>query len=172
MLASLWCAAILAAPLLAATAHATAAALLYVLFAPLCHQVRDRSFLFLGFPLAVCARCTGIYLGVWLGTLGAACKRAHEPWRPMGSPSRLWLVIAAALMAADVATELAGLRPPLAGLRFATGFLVGISGSVWLVDSVRRLQEEIKCRTGGEPSVTGPKVSQLEQSAALARTFC
>lgn len=89
----------------------------------------------------------------------------------MGSPSRRWILLTFALMAADVATELAGLRPPLAGLRFATGFLVGIVGSVWLVDSVRRLEKEIKCRTGEEPSVTGPKVSRLEQSATLARTF-
>lgn len=168
---SLLCAAILVAPLAAATAHPAAAALLYMLFAPLCHQLRERSFLLLGFPLAVCARCTGIYLGVWLGMLGGICKRASEPGRPMSSPSRRWIVIALALMAVDVATELADLRPPLAGLRLATGLLLGVSGGVWLRYSVRRLAEEIKRLPAETPSVAGSEVARLEQSTALVRIF-
>jgi uncharacterized membrane protein len=43
--------------------------LLYAVFSPVCHQIPDRSFLFCGFPLAVCSRCTGIYAGFFLGML-------------------------------------------------------------------------------------------------------
>lgn len=39
------------------------------LFSFICHQMEDRSFWFWDYPLAVCARCSGIYFGVLLGTL-------------------------------------------------------------------------------------------------------
>jgi hypothetical protein len=38
--------------------------LLYLPFAPVCHQIAGRSFHLHGVPLAVCARCLGIYAGV------------------------------------------------------------------------------------------------------------
>ena len=40
---------------------------LYLPFAQICHQLDERSFLLAGQPLAVCHRCTGIYIGFWLG---------------------------------------------------------------------------------------------------------
>lgn len=39
------------------------------LFSPICHQIMDRCFWLWNYPLAVCARCSGIYFGVLLGTL-------------------------------------------------------------------------------------------------------
>jgi len=41
--------------------------LFYAVFSPVCHQAPDRCFLVLGHPLAVCARCLGIYLGCLVG---------------------------------------------------------------------------------------------------------
>ncbi len=46
-----------------------AADMIYILFSPLCHQIPSRSFIIYGFPLAVCSRCLGIYMGFFLGTL-------------------------------------------------------------------------------------------------------
>jgi len=43
--------------------------MIYILFSPLCHQIPSRSFMINDYPLAVCARCLGIYLGFFLGTL-------------------------------------------------------------------------------------------------------
>lgn len=43
--------------------------LVYAVFAPFCHQSPERCFFLWGYPLAVCGRCTGIYLGFLLGTL-------------------------------------------------------------------------------------------------------
>ncbi|NIM57582.1 MAG: DUF2085 domain-containing protein [Candidatus Aminicenantes bacterium] len=40
----------------------------YGIFSPLCHQNPTRSFIFLGYPLGVCARCLGIYFGFLAGT--------------------------------------------------------------------------------------------------------
>lgn len=48
------------------------AGLTYSFFRPLCHQLPERSFLWLGYPLAVCHRCTGLYVGFLLGLLLAA----------------------------------------------------------------------------------------------------
>ena len=41
--------------------------MLYGLFEPICHQLPERCFLVAGEPLAVCARCLGLYCGFWLG---------------------------------------------------------------------------------------------------------
>lgn len=39
----------------------------YVLYSPICHQAPSRCFSLFGHPLAVCARCLGIYSGCLLG---------------------------------------------------------------------------------------------------------
>ncbi len=41
--------------------------LFYALFSPVCHQIPSRSFICFGYPLAVCARCLGIYVGFLCG---------------------------------------------------------------------------------------------------------
>lgn len=41
----------------------------YDCFASLCHQLPERSIQLWGNPLAVCARCSGLYFGFWLGLL-------------------------------------------------------------------------------------------------------
>jgi uncharacterized membrane protein len=43
------------------------APLLYAIFEPVCHQIAERSFHLWGEPLAVCHRCSGLYLGFALG---------------------------------------------------------------------------------------------------------
>jgi uncharacterized membrane protein len=41
----------------------------YACFASLCHQLPERSFQVWGNPVAVCARCFGLYFGFWFGLL-------------------------------------------------------------------------------------------------------
>jgi len=45
----------------------TAAPFLYSLFTPVCHQSAARSLCLFAKPIAVCARCLGLYCGFWLG---------------------------------------------------------------------------------------------------------
>lgn len=52
--------------------------LTYLIFAPVCHQIAERSFLFGGYPLAVCARCTGLYFGFWIGSLSVGVVPAFS----------------------------------------------------------------------------------------------
>lgn len=40
----------------------------YDIFSPICHQIQSRSFFLFGYPLAVCTRCFGIYVGFFVGT--------------------------------------------------------------------------------------------------------
>ena len=59
---------------------------LRLVFAPVCHQIGERSFSLLGAPLAVCARCAGLYLGGVLGLGSAAAlvdgkrRRVRRAW--------------------------------------------------------------------------------------------
>lgn len=39
------------------------------IFSPICHQTPSRSFFLFGYPLAVCGRCFGIYVGFFIGVL-------------------------------------------------------------------------------------------------------
>jgi uncharacterized membrane protein len=60
--ATLWCLAIIGAPLL----HWTP---LYLFFSTICHQLPDRSWHIHGEPLALCIRCTSISFGFLAGLL-------------------------------------------------------------------------------------------------------
>jgi uncharacterized membrane protein len=117
-----WLLATAAAPFLMARGSKSAP-LVYAVFSPLCHQDPGRCFRLAGFPLAVCARCTGVYFGFVLGLL---------LWPFAGRPSRPRLPSARAFLAATLPIALDGAgnafgiwaSPP--GLRFAVGAVWGI----------------------------------------------
>ncbi len=86
--ATLWCGAIVLAPAFAAwqSLPPWVSSLLYRFFDPVCHQIDGRSFHLLGFPLAVCSRCSSVYLAFLAGALlypliydidQPRCRRAH-----------------------------------------------------------------------------------------------
>jgi uncharacterized membrane protein len=99
-------------------------------FAFQCERDPHRTLHWFGQALPVCARCLGIYWGLGLGAgimrpaLGA-------------SGLRLWIVLAALLMALDVATEALGLRSPWAPLRVLTGMCLAYPVGVALVSASR-----------------------------------
>jgi len=41
----------------------------YFLFHQVCHQLPERSFWLNGYPLNVCHRCLGLYMGFWFGLI-------------------------------------------------------------------------------------------------------
>ena len=97
--AVLWLAALFAAPLARAEGWVIGE-LLYRFFAPICHQLAERSALVFGHPLAVCHRCSGLYFGFLTALL-------VWPFAPQGRAllmARPRLVLLAAVpMAVDVA---------------------------------------------------------------------
>jgi uncharacterized membrane protein len=120
--ASVWLAGIAAAPLLLARGSKISI-LLYGLFSPLCHQKPERCFFLAGFPLAVCARCTGVYAGAWLGLAVRPFVRALSDLRPPRIAAFLALSFPLAL---DGAGNILGAwnSPPL--VRFVSGLLGGL----------------------------------------------
>src|SRR4051812_22204660 len=83
---------VIGAPLAQASGHSSLAFVVYGAFGKLCHQLPERSFFIAGHKFAVCARCTGLYLGFTSLTLLYPLVKSltHSD-----SPPRRWLFIAA-----------------------------------------------------------------------------
>ena len=94
----------------------------------LCHQLPERSFFGGGVQLPVCARDTGIYIGILVSL--ALISWLHQGSRPRELPTRSgWIAIALMIgsMALDGGTEYAGLRTTTNDLRLITGLLAGFA---------------------------------------------
>lgn len=127
--ALLFCAGAVLAPV-AARELGPPGALLRLAYRPACHQIPARC-LNLGWgPLAVCARCTGLYLGATAALLGVAvAARTVRPSWP-------WLVAAALPTAVDFAAGVVGL-PSLANWpRFAVALPLGALCGLYVADAV------------------------------------
>ena len=77
----------------------------------ICHQIPERSFLWAGQQLPVCARCTGLYVSAALGLVAWITIKGARRWQPIAIDPRIaiqWLAIAAVPTALSVATGLAG----------------------------------------------------------------
>jgi len=100
----------------------------------LCHQLPQRSFFGGGVQVPVCARDTGIYLGVLISI--ALVAALHRGSRPTGFPTRAgWSLMAVMVgaMALDGVTEYAGLRTTTNELRLITGLMAGFAIGAALV---------------------------------------
>jgi uncharacterized membrane protein len=112
---------ILAAPLLAADGHTTAAQNIYHSFSFVCHQIPERSFFINGHKLAVCSRCTGIYFGAMLMLLLYPLVRSL---RLVHTPPRKWLIAAAIPLVIDFLLTFLGIWENTHTTRFVTGFIL------------------------------------------------
>jgi uncharacterized membrane protein len=113
---------VFAAPLLEARGHGLASWAVYRLFASLCHQLPERSFYVAGHPLAVCARCAGVYIGY------AVCLALYPLVRNLrrtDTPRRAWLVAASLPCVADFLVNFTGLWYNTHASRALTGALLG-----------------------------------------------
>jgi uncharacterized membrane protein len=133
------CAIILAPPILMSAGLPVAAAAVYLFFSPICHQLPARSFALLGFPLAVCHRCFGIYLGLFLGSL------IPNPWMHR-SPAirRYWVLAATAPLALDALLPCCGLWVNTGVSRFVTGLCFGIPIASLLVRGIGEFIHEAR----------------------------
>jgi uncharacterized membrane protein len=113
---------IVAAPLAQAGGLQLFSFAVYETFSHVCHQTPERSFHLAGYPLAVCARCTGLYAGfaaaVAFYPAMTSLKRTH-------APERRWLFIAAAPLAIDFALGFLGVWENSHISRLLTGGLLG-----------------------------------------------
>jgi len=127
--ALLLAASIFLAPL-AADNHGSLAFTVYHAFSYVCHQLPQRSFHLAGHPLAVCARCTGLYLGFAAASLIYPLVRSLQR---TDTPSRRWLLLAALPMVVDVGLDAAGLWQNTHLSRLATGLMLSSVAAFYVI---------------------------------------
>jgi len=127
--AALWTAGVVLAPWL--TAHESIlGGWLRLLYRPGCHQIANRC-LDLGFgPMAVCARCAGLYLGGTLALLWTMVR--NHPLRPRP----IWLAIVAAPTVLDFVAGQLGLPSLGNWTRFAFALPLGALAGLYLGDAL------------------------------------
>jgi len=112
----------------------------YYFFHPVCHQSPERSFFIYDHKLGVCARCTGIYLGILILTILYPIFRSADD---ISTPSKYYLIACIIPMAIDGGTQITGLRESFNELRFATGFIFGGTLTFYLVPVFNQLSKII-----------------------------
>lgn len=111
--------------------------------AQVCHQRPERSLHLSGRPLAVCGRCTGLYVSGALGLLLVSASRRRRPgpsasrtlpaWWPAGLDVRAgWLVLAGLPTLLTWLLEVAGVWNPGTSLRALAAVPLGVTAG-WLV---------------------------------------
>jgi len=111
----------------------------YFFFSPICHQESERCFVVAGTALAVCQRCTGIYLGLFLGSFfpGHWLSLATEPER-----RRAWVAAATFPLILDACLPLLNLWESTPASRFISGIIFGTMASGLLVSAISGLLKE------------------------------
>jgi uncharacterized membrane protein len=125
-----------AAPLLASCSHSLLAAAIYLLLSPACHQDPARSFLLVGHPWAVCHRCSGIYLGLFMS---AVFSPRVSSALVSCSQRRIRVALGTLPMLIDALLPSTGIWTNTPLSRFATGFAFGATLSSLLVPGVAEL---------------------------------
>jgi uncharacterized membrane protein len=125
---------ILAASSLCSWAIASGASMKWrVLFRVMCHGRVERSLLLFDIPMPICARCTGIYLGLLAGLAGFWLIRFVSE-----KSMRIAAFIAVTPLAIDGLTQLSGFRESTNTLRMATGLVTGLAFGLWILAAVER----------------------------------
>jgi uncharacterized membrane protein len=111
---------------LAVSSSMDGAGLIDPLFASACHQNPERCLVWAGHPMALCARCFAIFVGLGMGAIGALV------W-PLARRSALNLLVAAASVTlVDVALETIGFYANLIPLRMLIGLFLGMAVA-WMI---------------------------------------
>jgi len=109
-----------------------------LLFRMMCHGRVERCLELFGVPMPICARCTGIYLGL-LASLLAFRLIPLLRERVM----RIVAIIAIIPLALDGLTQLTGLRESVNPVRIATGVIAGLAFGLWILSAVERRDEAL-----------------------------
>jgi uncharacterized membrane protein len=147
--ALLWTGGVVLAPWLSAH-DSVLGGWLRLLYRPGCHQMAERC-LNLGFgPLAVCARCAGLYLGVCLGLLSTTIIG-----RSLRPKPRL-LAIVAIPTVVDFAAARIGLPSVGNWVRFGLATPLGLLAGLYLADAlieIVRRNSTVRARRSGQDPV-------------------
>jgi uncharacterized membrane protein len=109
-----------------------------LLFRFMCHGRIERCFELFGTPMPICARCTGIYLGLLAGLFAFPFMRWLRE-RTM----RVIAFIAIVPLGLDGVTQLLGFRESVNPLRITTGVIAGLAFGLWILSAVERRDEAL-----------------------------
>jgi uncharacterized membrane protein len=115
-------------------------------FALVCHQRPERSFWLSDAPVAVCARCLGIYLGAAIGSLLRTSRRIAVQL----------LIGAAALNLLDAGSESFGLHSNWLDARFVLGLLLGAAAALLIAVASQRNPDQDYSRADQYPGRLRP----------------
>jgi len=100
-----------------------------------CHQLPERTLWIGGRYLPVCARCTGAYLGFYIGYLLLPMRKNEAC-----GPPNLWITLfMVSPMMVDAGTQFISLRTSTNELRLVTGLLFGVALAPFLVYSLSQI---------------------------------
>lgn len=141
--------AIIAAPLAMAEGKTFLGLTIYQSFAPICHQLPERSLFLVGHKLAVCSRCTGIYTGFAAAVLLYPFLRSL---RQTETPRRRYLILAAIPLAVDFSIGYLGIWENTHLSRFLTGAILGFVVVLYIVPGLADLALR-KAQTTAKPTL-------------------
>ena len=118
----------------------------YSVFTPICHQIPSRSFHLFGQPLAVCARCLGIYFGALGGT---GLYALINGFSRLSLPKVRTFILVSIPIITDAGGNFLHLWTSSPWIRFMTGFLWGLILPFYFIVGVsdfflKRAQEKAK----------------------------
>jgi len=132
----LWVGLIVGAPVAMANGQEGLAFVLYHGLEGVCHQIPERAFWLAGHPLAVCARCFGIYAGFAAAVLLYPLARSL---RRTGTPRREWLILALLPTTIDFMLGITGLWANTHLSRSLTGAWLGAWVAFYVVPGVMEI---------------------------------
>lgn len=108
------------------------------LFRVLCHGIPTRCLQLFDTPMPICARCTGIYVGLFAGLIAFVFLPPIQE-----RMLRVALYVAALPMAIDGITQAMTLRESTNGLRVVTGFAAAIVFGIWVLEAVENRESPV-----------------------------
>jgi len=142
-----WVALILLAPVAAAEGAGGVSQPLYHFFGYICHQMPERSFHIFGHQFAVCSRCFGVYLGLFLGMFAYPLFRRMDESDPL---PRIWLFLSMVPMAVDWSLGYFRIWENTHLTRVTTGLILGVACAVFIAPALVELAEIRALRTSAK----------------------
>ncbi len=147
VLVTMWCVAIVAAPMLNSLGSSSRAVgvFLYEGFSRVCHQMDERSLYIAGGKLGVCMRCSAIYFSFLLTLLVLPAVKAVDR---LGIPSVRWLCVFVIPLFVDVLLNDMGIQGSTAWSRLMTGILAGAILPLYIVppflDAAKQIRKSLR----------------------------
>ena len=112
-----------------------------IAYGRVCHQMAERSIQVWGAPMAVCARCFGVYAGFLAGLIAYPFARSLDR---TSAPPRIWIFIALAPVTIDFLGGYAGLFENTLASRFVTGLIAGAAGAFYTVPGLVSMATSVR----------------------------